>query len=235
MTAALSILPVNGMPEVKEGDHIATMLCDRFSFERGDVVVIASKIIAKAEGQTVECDRDDVVKRESLITTESRRILRKRGSLLITETRHGFICANAGVDFSNVEPGHALLLPRDPDRAAFKIRQRIGNTAGVNIGVVVSDTFGRAWRGGVVDVALGCSGIRPIVDLAGSSDDFGSALSTTQVCIVDEIASAAELVMGKTRRIPAAVIRGIDESWLTDENSGVVSAVVRSPASDLFR
>ncbi len=160
-------------------------------------------------------------------------MLRRRGELMITETAHGFVCANSGVDLSNVDAGWAALLPSDPDRSARRIRAGIGALAGVEVAVIVSDTFGRAWRRGVTDVAIGCAGIAAIVDLRGTRDDRGRTLQATEVAVVDEIAGAAELVMGKAAGVPVAVVRGVDPRWL--RRGEVTGEIVRPPAEDLFR
>ncbi len=180
-----------------------------------------------------------------VVARESVRILRRRGDLVISETSHGFICANAGVDFSNVPAGSAALLPRHPDRSAQLIRDRLFQHTAAKVAVVVSDTFGRPWRRGLTDVAIGCSGILPILDLRGQQDALGRELAVTEIAIVDEIASAAELVMGKTSNTPVAIIRGVPTEWLTDTptppgksdvvSAGVVSDLVRHPNEDLFR
>ncbi|MCH2431191.1 MAG: coenzyme F420-0:L-glutamate ligase, partial [Acidimicrobiales bacterium] len=168
-----------------------------------------------------------------LVERESVRILRRRGDLVIAETEHGFVCANAGVDLSNVEAGQAALLPVDSDRSARRIRDALAHRFGVDVAVVVSDTFGRPWRRGVTDVAIGCAGLRPVVDLRGTTDALGRELQVTEVAVVDEIAAAAELVMGKAAGVPVAVVRGIDPAWFGD--GSVVDDVVRSPNEDLFR
>jgi len=160
-------------------------------------------------------------------------VLRRRGDLVIAETSHGFVCANAGVDLSNVPDGRAALLPVDSDRSARRIRDALLHRLGLDVAVIVSDTFGRPWRRGVADVAIGCAGLRPIVDLRGTSDALGRELMVTEVAVVDEIAAAAELVMGKAAGVPVAVVRGVDPSWFGD--GSVVADVVRSPAEDLFR
>jgi coenzyme F420-0:L-glutamate ligase/coenzyme F420-1:gamma-L-glutamate ligase len=152
---------------------------------------------------------------------------------VISETKHGFVCANAGIDMSNVDAGFALLLPDDPDRSARRIRDGLRSRAGVDVGVIVSDTFGRAWRRGLTDIALGCAGIGAILDLRGSNDAYGRELHVTEVAIVDEIAGAGELVMGKASGIPVAVVRGIDHDWFRD--SSVKTEIVRRPDEDLFR
>ena len=165
--------------------------------------------------------------------TSRSRVLRRRGDLVISETRHGFVCANAGVDLSNVAAGTAALLPADSDRSARRIRAGVQAALGVEIGVVVSDTFGRPWRRGVTDVAIGCAGVAAVVDLRGTEDAGGRELMATEVCVADEIAGAAELVMGKDRDIPAAVVRGVPASWMRP--ASVRAEVVRTPDEDLFR
>ena len=159
-------------------------------------------------------------------------MLRRRDELVITETRHGFVCANAGVDLSNVDEGYAALLPVDSDRSAHRIRNAIRAAAGVEVGVVVSDTFGRAWRHGLTDVAIGVAGIAAVVDLRGGTDDRGQELRVTEVAIADEIASAAELVMGKSSGIPVAIVRGLDPEWF---GAGSYRDLIRPADQDLFR
>ena len=160
------------------------------------------------------------------------RIVRTRGDLVISETRHGFVCANAGIDLSNVEEGWAALLPVDSDRSARHIRDALRARVGIDVGVIVSDTFGRPWRQGLTDVAIGVSGISAIVDLRDTPDALGRQLVVTEVAIADEIASAAELVMGKAAAVPVAIVRGLDPSWFGD---GSVRDLVRPPQDDLFR
>jgi coenzyme F420-0:L-glutamate ligase/coenzyme F420-1:gamma-L-glutamate ligase len=160
-------------------------------------------------------------------------VLRRRGDLLITETAHGFVCANAGVDLSNVARGRAALLPVDPDRSARRIRDGLRARVGVEVGVVVSDTFGRPWRRGAVDVAIGCAGIAAVVDLRGSTDALGRPLEVTEVAVADELAAAAELVMGKASGVPVAIVRGVDPAWLRE--ASVRAEVVRPHGEDLFR
>ncbi len=199
----------------------------------GDVVVVTQKIVSKAEGQLVAVDPTDPLSHKPLVERESVRVLRRRGDLVISETRHGFVCANAGIDLSNVERGFAALLPEDSDRSARRIRDGVRGKAGVDIAVIVSDTFGRTWRRGVADVAIGSAGIRPIADLRGSTDAHGRELQVTEVAIVDEIASAAELVMGKADGVPVAVVRGVDRAWFGTGSVG--DDIVRNPREDLFR
>jgi coenzyme F420-0:L-glutamate ligase / coenzyme F420-1:gamma-L-glutamate ligase len=229
----IELIPVEGMPEVRDGDVIAELIDDATDLQDGDILVVTQKVVSKAEGRLVPIDPDDPVGHKQLVLDESVRVLRRRGELLMTETRHGFICANAGVDLSNVERGYAALLPLDPDRSARRIRDGLRARAGVEVGVIVSDTFGRTWRQGVTDVAIGCAGVAAVVDLRGTSDAFGRELQVTEVCVADELAAAAELVMGKSRRVPVAIIRGVDASWLRE--SSVRGEIVRNYQDDLFR
>ena len=230
---ALLVLPVTGMGEVGRGDDLAGMIAGAIRLRDHDVVVITQKVVSKAEGRVVPLEPGDLAARHRLVVSESVRVLRQRGELVITETRHGFVCANAGVDVSNMAAGMAALLPEDPDRSARRIRDGLRAAAGVEAGVVVSDTFGRAWRRGVTDVAIGCAGIAAIVDLRGTPDANGRELTATEVAIADELAAAAELVMGKASGIPAAVVRGVDRAWF--RRSSVAGELVRPPSEDLFR
>jgi len=234
----ISLIPVEGIGEVSPGDEIADLLVA--AAERGgyglvdyDVVVVTQKVISKAEGRLVAIDPTDRAARRQLVLSESTRVLRERGELLIAETRHGFVCANAGVDLSNVGHGQAALLPVDPDRSARHIRDAIRSRRDVSVGVIISDTFGRAWRRGLTDVAIGCAGIAAIVDLRGTTDATGRELAVTQVCVVDELAAAAELVKGKSSCVPAVVVRGVERSWF--RASSVRAEVVRPHGDDLFR
>ena len=231
---AVSVIPVTGIGEVRPGDVIADLIAAApTSVLAGDVVVVTQKIVSKAEGRLVDLDPDDVNARKAIVESESVRVLRRRGDLVISETQHGFVCANAGVDLSNVERGQAALLPVDPDRSARRIRDGLRARLGVEIGVIVSDTFGRAWRRGLTDVAIGCAGVAAIVDLRGTTDASGRELQVTEVAVADEIASAAELVMGKADGVPVAIVRGVDPSWLRE--SSVRREIVRPPGEDLFR
>jgi len=229
----LVILPVVGLPEVRPGDVLAELLVARADLLDGDVVVVTQKVVSKAEGRLVELDAGDPAARLALVESESVRVLRRRDDLVVSETPHGFVCANAGVDLSNVPDGQAALLPVDADRSARRIRDGLRARAGVEVAVVVSDSFGRPWRRGVTDVAIGCAGIAAVVDLRGTVDVSGRVLAVTEVAVADELASAAELVMGKARRIAAAVVRGVDPAWFRE--SSVRAEIVRSPAGDLFR
>jgi coenzyme F420-0:L-glutamate ligase/coenzyme F420-1:gamma-L-glutamate ligase len=255
---ALTLIPVTGVGEVQPGDDLAALLAaalrlvpvgtssgDRpggveggtpaveAGLRDGDVLVVTQKVVSKAEGRLVAVGRDDPDAVRALIESESVRVLRRRGDLLITETRHGFVCANAGVDLSNVDEGTAALLPVDPDRSARRLRQSFEHCFSVSVGVIISDTFGRTWRQGVTDVAIGVAGVAAVVDLRGEPDANGRILMATEVCVADEMAAAAELVMGKARRTPAAVVRGVDPAWLRP--SSVASEVIRAPGEDLFR
>jgi len=229
----LTVVPVPGMGEVRPGDDLARLIAGRVKLADADVVVVTQKIVSKSEGRLVRVDPDDPDERVRLVEKESVRVLRRRGDLLITETRHGFICANSGVDFSNVESGWAALLPEDSDRSARRIRDGLRAQTGVEVGVIISDTFGRPWRQGVTDVAIGCAGVAGVVDLRGTTDTLGRELQATEVCVADEIASAAELVMGKASGIPAAVVRGVNPTWL--RRGSVAAEIVRPAAEDLFR
>jgi coenzyme F420-0:L-glutamate ligase/coenzyme F420-1:gamma-L-glutamate ligase len=230
----LAILPVHGLPEIRPGDVLADLIAAAADLRDGDVVIVTQKVVSKAEGRLVPIDvalgrqaHRAVVERESV------RVLRRRGDLVVSETAHGFVCANAGVDLSNVEAGQAVLLPVDADRSARRIRDGLRGRAGVEVGVVVSDTFGRPWRRGLTDVAIGTAGVAAVVDLRGSTDAGGRPLDVTEVCVADELAGAAELVMGKAWGVPVAVVRGVDPSWLRE--SSVRAEIVRPPAEDLFR
>jgi coenzyme F420-0:L-glutamate ligase/coenzyme F420-1:gamma-L-glutamate ligase len=230
----LQITPVEGIGEVRPGADLSRLLATAApDLADGDVVVVTQKVVSKAEAQLVPLDPGDPAAKARVVEGESVRILRRRGELIISETRHGFVCANAGVDLSNVEDGWAALLPEDPDRSARRLRDGLRGRLGVDVAVVISDTFGRTWRRGLTDVAIGCAGIRAVVDLRGTEDGLGRELAATEVCVVDELAAAAELVMGKAAGICAAVVRGVDPTWLG--RGEVVREVVRPPAEDMFR
>jgi coenzyme F420-0:L-glutamate ligase/coenzyme F420-1:gamma-L-glutamate ligase len=227
------VLPVTGIPEITRATDLAQTIIDATDLLDGDVVVVTQKIVSKAEGRMVAIDPDDPDAKRALVEQESVRVLRRRGELIISETRQGFICANAGVDLSNVPDGQAALLPVDADRSARRLMERIGALTGASVAIVISDTFGRPWRRGVVDVAIGCAGVAAVVDLRGTPDALGRELVATEMCIADEIASAAELVMGKDRGVPIAVVRGIDRAWL--RRSSVAGEILRPTSEDLFR
>ena len=231
---SLEVFPIHGIPEVRRGDDLAGLIASAEPDLRdGDVVVVTQKVVSKAEGAMALIDADDPRGHKALVEEESVRIVRRRGELIISETKHGFVCANAGVDLSNVDEGWAALLPVDSDRSARRIRDGLRARLAVEVGVIVSDTFGRPWRRGLTDVAIGCAGIQAVVDLRGTEDSRGRILQVTEVCVVDELAGAADLVMGKATGVAAAVIRGVDPGWLGQGN--VHDEIVRSPQEDLFR
>ena len=232
--AEIRLIPITGIGEVGPGDDIAGALIEAaaahdISFAERDIVVITHKIVSKAEGRMAPVP-DDAAYR-ALVEREAAAVVRRRGDLVITRTTHGFICANAGIDRSNVPGDQAVLLPDRPDRSAHTIRMRLEQHHGVRLAVVVTDTFGRAWRRGLTDVAIGVSGMPAILDLKGSTDMQGRVLEVTEVAIVDEIAAAADLVMGKATGVPAAIVRGL--RW--PEGEGRAADLVRPAAEDLFR
>jgi coenzyme F420-0:L-glutamate ligase/coenzyme F420-1:gamma-L-glutamate ligase len=233
----LTLIPVHGIPEIRPRDALAPVLADAAVAQGtplldGDCVVVTQKIVSKAEGRLVRVDPDDRAARRVLVEHESVRVLRRRGDLIISETAHGFVCANAGIDLSNVDDGWAALLPVDSDRSARRIRDALRATRGVDVAVVVSDTFGRPWRQGLTDVAIGVAGLAAVVDLRGTADARGRELQVTEVAVADEVAAAAELVMGKSAGVPAAIVRGLDPAWFRESSA---RELVRAPADDLFR
>jgi coenzyme F420-0:L-glutamate ligase / coenzyme F420-1:gamma-L-glutamate ligase len=230
----LEIIPVAGIGEVRPGDDLADLIIAADAGIRDrDCLVITQKVVSKAENRLVAVDPDDPLSHKPLVEQESVRVLRRRGELVISQTIHGFVCANAGIDLSNVERGQAALLPIDSDRSARGIRDRLRARAGLDVAIVVSDTFGRPWRRGVTDVAIGCAGIGAVVDLRGTTDALGRELVVTEVAAVDEIAAAADLVMGKAEGIAVAIVRGLPDAWFRP--GSVVDEIVRDPADDLFR
>ena len=239
----IRILPVEGLPEIREGDDLAELIAARADLEDGDVLVVAQKAVSKAEGRVVrlaEVEPSDDARRLAggedprrleVILRESKRIVRTRPPLVIAETRHGFVCASAGVDASNAPgPEAVVLLPEDPDASAARIRERLRDLAGAEVGVIVSDSFGRPWRQGTTDVAIGLAGIQPLLDLKGVRDPAGYELHATVIAVADELAAAAELVLGKTSGIPAALIRGYDA-----KGEGSARDLVMPEERDLFR
>jgi coenzyme F420-0:L-glutamate ligase/coenzyme F420-1:gamma-L-glutamate ligase len=236
------VIPVEGLPEVVEGDDLGALIADRAELEDADVVVVSQKVVSKAEGRIVRLEDVEPsaaaielagghdARHLEVILRESARVVRSRPPLVIAETRHGFVCASAGVDASNApEAGVLVLLPVDPDASAAAIRERIGELTGRDVGVVVSDSFGRPFRTGIVDVAIGVAGIAPLADLRGETDAAGHELRTTVIAVADEIASAAELVMGKLAGVPAAVVRGLEVRGL-----GSARDLVMPPGKNLF-
>jgi coenzyme F420-0:L-glutamate ligase/coenzyme F420-1:gamma-L-glutamate ligase len=235
--AAVAVIPIEGIGEVRPGDEIAVFVAEASQrqgtpLRDGDCLVVTQKVVSKAENRLVRLDPDDLAARRALVESESVRIVRRRGDLIISETRHGFVCANAGVDLSNVERGWAALLPVDADRSAKHIRDALAARVHIDVAVIISDTFGRPWRRGLTDVAIGVHGIAAVVDLRDTTDALGRPLQVTEVAIADEIASAAELVMGKAAGVPAAIVRGVDRRWF---RNGSVRELVRPVSEDLFR
>jgi len=222
---------------VANGDDLVSMFLDALSaygtqLEHHDLVIVTSKVVSKSEGQVVAFDGTEDHK-IALIESESKRILRRRGPLRITETHHGFINANAGIDLSNTEDGTAVLLPKDPDRTARRFRAELKRRTAVEVAVIITDTFGRVWRQGVTDVALGSAGVKPILDLRGTTDATGRTLEATEVAIADEIAGAANLVLGKAEGTPFAILRGLDDSYFGE--GAIKESIVRTANEDLFR
>jgi coenzyme F420-0:L-glutamate ligase len=233
----LSVIPLEGIGEVRPGAELAVLIAEAARNQgtplaNADCLVVTQKIVSKAEDRLVPLDPDDLDARRALVESESVRIVRRRGDLIISETRHGFVCANAGIDLSNVEPAWAALLPVDADRSAKHVRDAVRARENVDVAVIVSDTFGRPWRRGLTDVAIGVSGIAAVVDLRDTVDAHGRVLQVTEVAVADEIASAAELVMGKAAGVPVAIVRGIDPAWMRE---GSVRELIRPTNEDLFR
>jgi len=236
--ARLMAWSVEGIGEIVPGQQLGDIIVEACSTEPNgplrdnDVLIVTQKIVSKAEGRLVPIDPDDPLSHKVLVEQEAARIVRRRGDLIITETKHGFVCANSGIDLSNVERGYAALLPLDSDRSARRIRDIVRAQLGVTVGVIVSDTFGRPWRKGLTDVAIGVAGIAGVVDLRGTEDALGRVMQVTEVCVADDFASTGELVMGKSNGVPVAVIRGADPSWFRDSS---LDEIVRPPSEDLFR
>jgi coenzyme F420-0:L-glutamate ligase/coenzyme F420-1:gamma-L-glutamate ligase len=239
----LRILPVEGLPEIAEGDDLGGLIAEAADVEPGDVVVVSQKVVSKAEGRIVRLDDVEASDRArelaanhdprqlEVILRESARVVRARAPLVIAETRHGFVCASAGVDASNApEPDTLVLLPLDPDASAAAIRRALRERTGHDVGVIVSDSFGRPWRNGIVDVAIGVAGLRPLDDWRGRVDANGYELRATVVAVADEIAAAAELVRGKTSGVPVAIVRGLDVA-----GEGTAQELVMPPERDMFR
>ena len=230
----LEISPLLGVGRVMPGDDVAAALLPSITTLGpidGDVLVVTHKIVSKAEGAVRVVTGDEEEFKRALVEEISRSIVRRRGPLIIAETKHGFVCANAGVDRSNAEEGTMILLPDDPDRSAHRIRMKLGRELGIDIPVIISDTFGRPWRRGLTDIAIGISGLDPILDLRGTRDWTGRELDVTEIAVADEIAAAADLVMGKSSGIPAALVRGFDGP----RGEGKASELVRPVDEDLFR
>lgn len=243
MTDSVTVLPVRGLPELQQGDDLAALIAERIALVDGDVVVVAQKAVSKVEGRVVslaevepsdqarELAGDTDPRRLEVILRETARVVRARPPLVISETHHGLVCASAGVDESNAPAADTLvLLPLDPDRSAQQLREALRNRTGREVGVLVTDSFGRPWRQGTTDVAIGAAGVRVLLDLAGEHDRNGYELHATMIALGDEIAGAAQLVMGKLDGVPVAVVRGLD---VTGE--GRASELLMPPDRDLFR
>lgn len=228
----IRVVPLTGIPEVSEGDDLGALIGDAVEraggLEPGDVIVVAHKIVSKAEGRVERVALDETV---DAILREARHVRRRRDDFLIVETQHGFVCASAGLDRSNA-PGDewVVLLPVDPDASASRLREQLAQRFGVTLAVIVSDSFGRAWRQGTTDVAIGVSGMRPLLDLRGERDARGYLLESTEIAVADELAGAAELVKGKASGVPAALIRG----YAVPEGEGAARDLVMPPERDLF-
>jgi coenzyme F420-0:L-glutamate ligase/coenzyme F420-1:gamma-L-glutamate ligase len=230
----LTVHPLLGVGVVSEGDDVADALepaLDAIRPEPGDVLVVTHKIVSKAEGAVRAVTGDEEEFKRALVEEVAASIIRRRGDLIIAETKHGFVCANAGVDRSNAADRTMILLPDDPDRSAHRIRVRLEQRFGIDLPVIISDTFGRPWRIGLTDIAIGVSGLLPIHDLRGSKDWAGRELDVTEVAVADELAAAADLVMGKAAGIPAALIR----NYAGPRGEGRASDLVRPITEDLFR
>ncbi len=226
------LLPLTGIPEVGEGDDLGGLLGDAVAraggLETGDVVVVAQKVVSKAEGRTERVAEGDEV---AVVLREARRIRRVRDDFVIAETGHGFVCSAAGLDRANAPAdGWVVLLPVDPDSSARRIRDALSARFGVSPAVIVSDSFGRAWRRGSTDVAIGVAGMAPLLDLRGRRDGRGYELQTTMIAVADELAGAAELVMGKARSVPAAIVRG----YAVPAGDGTGRDLIIPPERDLF-
>ncbi len=235
MRSGVSIIPLPIRGELRKGDRIADRIvaaCGESGIEliEGDVIVVTHKIVSKAEGRVAPMEQGDNAARDRLIAQEGATILRRRGDMVITRTRHGFVCASAGIDASNVEPGTVTLLPLDPNRSARTIRSRLRRLTGLDLAVIVSDTFGRAWRVGQTNVAIGVAGMLATLNYRDMPDSFGTVLKVTNIAVADEIAGAAELVMGKSDGTPVAIVRGATVA----KGRGSAQELVRPVQEDLF-
>ena len=225
----VTCLPVDGVGEVRAGDDLAAVLLPALDLHDGDVLVVTSKVVSKAEGRTSTADRADV------LGEETDRVVARRGRTTVARTRHGLVLAGAGIDASNVAAGTVLLLPRDPDDSARRIRLRLAELTGCNVAVVVSDTAGRAWRNGQTDIAIGAAGLPTLIDYAGRTDGYGNELAVTAPAVADEVAGLGDLVKGKLRGRPAAVVRGLDGLVLPPGEHGPgAAALVREESQDMF-
>lgn len=228
----ITILPVEGLPQITPGDDLAAMLASALiplQPQSGDILAVTHKVVSKAEGALAAAGSDPEYR--SVVEREAVAIIRRRGETVIAITPHGYICANAGVDRSNVLGDQVVLLPRHPDRSAHRLRVRLEREFRIDLAVIITDTFGRPWRIGLVDVAVGLSGMKPILDLRGTTDMNGRILDITEVAVADEVAAAAELVMGKSAGIAAALVRGV----AYERGEGRARDMVRTAEMDLFR
>ena len=228
----IEIIPVYGLPEFKKNDDLIEILTTTLknnseTLLNGDVVIVTQKIISKIEDRAVDLKVTDI---NEVLKEESTQMLRKRGETVIARTRHGFICANAGIDKSNIDKGYALLLPVDPNKTANTIRRKIKAEFELDIAVIISDTFGRAWRKGQTNVAIGSSGIEPLTSYIGTTDSYGNDLMATEIAIIDELAGASELVMNKVDEVPVAIIRGYKYKF-SDKST---DEIIRSDDEDFF-
>ncbi|MBU2670423.1 coenzyme F420-0:L-glutamate ligase [Actinoplanes bogorensis] len=236
MTDGLEILPVRGIGHIVAGDDLVELIAAAAPWiADGDVLVVTSKIVSKAEGRLVEVPADGEARddaRREVLASETARVVARRGPTTIVQTHHGFVMAAAGIDASNVDKTHLVLLPADPDTSARQLRAGF-RARGLDVGVIVSDTMGRAWRNGLTDVALGAAGIEPIRDHRGETDPYGNELEITQMAVIDELAAAGELVKGKCDQVPVAVVRGYPRSGIRDSSDGA-AVLLRDAASDMF-
>jgi coenzyme F420-0:L-glutamate ligase / coenzyme F420-1:gamma-L-glutamate ligase len=229
--AAISVTGIAGLPEVSAGDDLAALLVQALpeqGLRDGDILVVTSKIVSKAEGRVIQATREEA------IAAETARVVARRGATTIAQTRHGFVLAAAGVDESNTAPGTVVLLPEDPDESARRLRKSLRDRAGATVGVIVTDTMGRPWRAGQTDTAIGAAGVAVMRDHRGETDVFGKTLEVTVAAVADEIAAAGDLVKGKALQIPVALVRGL-ESLVTAEDGPGARALVRPAAEDMFR
>jgi coenzyme F420-0:L-glutamate ligase/coenzyme F420-1:gamma-L-glutamate ligase len=226
---AFTVTPVTGLPEVTAGADLAALIAGAVpDLRAGDILVITSKIVSKAEGRVVTASREQAIEAETV------RVVARRGATTIAQTRHGLVLAAAGVDESNTAPGTVVLLPEDPDESARRLRKALQGRSGVTVGVIVTDTMGRPWRAGQTDNAIGAAGVVPVRDYRGETDTFGNVLEVTVAAVADEIAAAADLVKGKSRHVPAAVVRGL-AGLVTEQDGPGARALIRAAEEDMFR
>ena len=242
---SLQVIPIKIQKEIESGDNLVDLILESFEINDGDVLVFSQKIISKNEGRILSLSSvnpsllaDGIAssygkdpRLVELILSESKRIVRMENGVIIVETKHGFVCANAGIDESNVKDGYATLLPDDPDKSANLLKDRIKQKTGKNVAVIISDTFGRPFRLGQTDIAIGIAGLEPILDYNGKPDTFGKIMQVTAIAVADEICSTSELVMGKVQKCPIAVIRNYNFSSSTAK----IQEMLRSDHDDLFR